>query len=234
MTLRWQAFLAELKRRKVFRLAAVYGTTAFVVLQVADLVFPRLGLPEWTVTLVVAVALAGFPLALAVAWAFETGPEGLRRTERAGTSEIEAIIAQPRSHRWPAGFAALAGVLLLAIGASWSLGFVRNPGTASYDSIAVLSFATSGNPEDEYFGDGLAEELLNALSGIEGLNVAARTSAFSFKGSSVDIRTIGDTLNVATVLEGSVRRSSGRIRITASWLTPARAITCGRSDTTAR
>jgi adenylate cyclase len=73
----------------------------------------------------------------------------------------------------------------------------------------------SGDPENEYFGDGLAEELLNALAGIEGLKVAARTSAFSFKGTTADVRTIGDTLNVATVLEGSVRRSADRIRITA-------------------
>jgi TolB-like protein len=79
-------------------------------------------------------------------------------------------------------------VALLGAGATWTLGLVRNPTTGSYDSIAVLPFSTSGDAEDEYFGDGLAEELINALSGIDGLKVAARTSAFSFKGNNVDIR----------------------------------------------
>lgn len=211
----WQRFLAELKRRKVFRVAAVYGATAFVVLQVVDLVFPPLGLPAWTITFAVVLALAGFVLAAALAWAFESGPEGLRRTEPVAAGELAAIVAQPRSRRWPAGLAALAGVLLFGAGAWWTVG--RSPGgDGPYDSIAVLPFANlSGDPENEYFGDGLAEELLNALAGIEGLKVAARTSAFAFKNRSVDVRTIADTLDVATVLEGSVRRAADRIRITA-------------------
>jgi adenylate cyclase len=214
-TPRWHPFLAELKRRKVFRVAAVYGATGFVVLQAADLVFPRLGLPDWTVTLVVALGLAGLPIALVLAWAFDATPEGLRRTDPADSEELAAIAAQPRSRRWTAGLAALAGVVLLAGGAWWTLAG-PGPRPGAYDSIAVLPFANlSGDPENEYFGDGLAEELLNALSGIEGLKVAARTSAFAFKGSNTDVRTIGDTLRVATVLEGSVRRSADRIRIAA-------------------
>lgn len=211
---RWQAFLADLKRRRVFRLTAVYGGAAFVMMQVADLVFPRLGLPDWTITLVVALAVVGFPVAIATAWTFETGPAGLRRTEPATTGELMSIIEEPRSHRWPAGLAALAGVALLGAGVWWTTSSAR--GASSYDSIAILPFANlSGDPENEYFGDGLAEELLNALAGIDGLKVAARTSAFSFKGKDVDVRLIGDTLDVATVLEGSVRRSADRIRITA-------------------
>jgi adenylate cyclase len=206
---------AELKRRKVFRVAAVYGAAGFVALQGADLLFPRLGLPDWTVTLVVALGLAGLPVALALAWAFDATPDGLRRTDRPAGDELAAIMAQPRARRWTAGFAALAGVLLLAAGAAWTLAGA-GPRAGAYDSIAVLPFANlSGDPENDYFGDGLAEELLNALSGIEGLKVAARTSAFAFKGSNMDVRTIGDTLRVATVLEGSVRRSADRIRIAA-------------------
>lgn len=210
-----QAFLAELKRRRVFRVAAVYGAAAFVALQAADLVFPRLGLPDWTVTLVVALSVIGLPVALALAWAFDATPDGVRRTGPAAADELAAIVALPRSRRWSAGFAALFGIVLLGGGAWWTLvgAGTRAP---AYDSIAVLPFVNlSGDPENEYFGDGLAEELLNALAGIEGLKVAARTSAFSFKGTTADVRTIGDTLNVATVLEGSVRRSADRIRITA-------------------
>jgi adenylate cyclase len=212
----WQALLAELKRRKVFRVAAVYGAAAFVVIRAADIVFPSLSLPAWTVTLVVALALLGLPLALVLAWAFDATPEGVRRTEPASAHELAAIVAQPRARRWPAGIGALAGIALLAGGTWWTVGRGAGAPAAAYDSIAVLPFVNlSGDPENEYFGDGLAEELLNALAGIEGLKVAARTSAFAFKGTSTDVRTIGDTLRVATVLEGSVRRSADRIRITA-------------------
>jgi adenylate cyclase len=211
-----QSFLAELKRRKVFRVAAAYGAAAFVAIQVADLIFPRLGLPDWTITLVVGLCLVGFPIAIVLAWVFETGPDGLKRTGPAAEGELASIVSLPRARRWSAGFGAIAGIALLAGGAWWSVGR-DGIGARAYDSIAVLPFANlSGETQDEYFGDGLAEELLNALSGIEGLRVAARTSAFAFKGLNADVRTIGDTLGVAAVLEGSVRRSAERIRITAT------------------
>lgn len=208
--------LAELKRRKVLRVAAVYGATSFVIMQVADIVFPGLGLPPWTITFVLALTAIGFPMALALAWTFEATGDGMRRTAPARQGELEAILAQPRSSRWPAGIAALFGFLLLSGGTAWTLGYRGGARSAHYDSIAVLPFANlSGLADNEYFGDGLAEELLNALAGIDGLKVAARTSSFAFKGANLDVRTIGDTLGVATVLEGSVRRSADRIRITA-------------------
>jgi TolB-like protein len=208
--------LAELKRRKILRVAAVYGATSFVLLQIADIVFPSLGLPQWTITLVVALTVIGFPLAMAITWIFEATPDGLRRTAPAQENEIEAILAQPRSRRWPAGIAALVGIVLLAGGIAWTVGKRGGGRATNYDSIAVLPFVNmSGDADNEYFGDGLAEELLNALSNIEGLKVAARTSTFAFKGTTMDVRAIGDTLGVGTVLEGSVRRSADRIRITA-------------------
>lgn len=213
---RFTAFMAELKRRKVFRVASVYGATSFVVLQAADLLFPRIGLPDWTVTLVVALALLGFPLTLALAWTFESSPDGLRRTAPAELAEIHEIITQPRVRRWPAGVAALLGLVLLIAGAAWALGYRGGPRAGDYDSIAVLPFMNmSGDSASEYFGDGMAEQLLNALAGIKNLKVAARTSAFALKDAKLDVRRIGDTLDVATVLEGSVRRSADRIRVTA-------------------
>lgn len=211
----YQRFFADLKRRQVFRVAAVYGAAAFVVIQAADVIFPRIPLPEWTVSLVVWLAILGFPVAIAISWAFERTPDGLKRTDEASASELEEIVTRPARSRWPAGVAALLGIGLLAGGGWWAL---QGPlaGDASYDSIAVLPFADlSGQEENEYFGDGLAEELLNALAGIEGLKVAARTSAFTFKDSDADIREIAEALDVETVLEGSVRRSSDRLRITA-------------------
>ena len=221
--MRYQAFLAELKRRQVFKVMAVYGAVAFVVVQAADIVFPRLGLPDWTITFIVAVTVIGFPIAVVLAWAFELTPEGVKRTDAAAAGELEAIAAQPRGRRWPAGILALAATILLVGGIWWTAG---RGGAGSSDSdeaaepraasIAVLPFVNlSREEENEYFGDGLAEELLNALNRLPGLKVAARTSAFAFKGRNLDVRQIGDTLDVSTVLEGSVRRSGERVRITA-------------------
>jgi len=211
----YQRLFAELKRRNVFRVAAVYGATAFVIIEATDLVFPRIPLPEWTIALVVWLALLGLPLALALAWAYERTPEGLKTTDPAATAELEAIVKQPRRGRWPAGIAALVGIALLVLAAWWTLGRA-GPGARSYDSIAVLPFANvSGDPDNQYFSDGLADELINALAGVEDLKVAGRTSSFSLRDQNLDLRTIGDTLAVEAVLEGSVRRSEDRVRITA-------------------
>lgn len=211
----YRRLFAEFKRRKVFRVAAVYGATAFVVIEAADLIFPRIPLPEWTIALVVWLALLGFPLALGLAWAFERTPEGMRQTDPVDTAELDAIAAQPARRRWPAGVAALIGIVLLSLGAWWTL-TRSGPGTHTYESIAVLPFANlSDDPENQYFSDGLADELLNALSGVEDLKVAGRTSAFSLRDQGLDLRTIGDTLDVEAVLEGSVRRTEDRVRITA-------------------
>ena len=211
----YQRFLARLKRRGVFHVAALYGTAAFVAIEGADLVFPRLAFPEWTVTLVVWLALVGFPVALMLSWKYEKTPAGLKTTDPAQTVELDAIVSQPRRSRWPAGIAALLGVALLGLGAWWTL-TRTGPGAQSYDSIAVLPFANmSGDPDNVYFSDGLAEELINALAGVEDLKVAGRTSSFALRDQNLDLRTIGDTLGVETVLEGSVRRSEDRVRITA-------------------
>jgi len=209
-------FLAELKRRKVFRVTAVYGAASFGILQAADILFPRIGLPEWTVTLVGALSLAGFPLALILAWAYERTPGGVQKTSPAVTGELEAIASEPARKRWPLGLAALGGIALLGLGAWWVLGRPDDADARTYDSIAVLPFVNmTGDVENEYLGDGLAEELLHALTAIEGLEVESRTSTFALKGSDLGATAIGDSLDVATVLEGSVRRSPKRLRITA-------------------
>jgi adenylate cyclase len=210
----YQKFFADLKRRQVFKVAAVYGAVAFAVMQAADFLVPALRLPEAVATALAVVAIFGFPIAVALAWVFDRTPAGIVRTEAAAPGELEEIVAQPRLRRWPAGVLALLCTLLLLGAGWWALGSGGSPDT--YDSIAVLPFLNmSGDPEDEYFSDGLAEELLNALAGIEELKVAARTSAFSFKGRNADAREIGRALDVETVLEGSVRRAGDRVRIAA-------------------
>ena len=210
----YQRLFAELKRRKVFRLAALYGTAGFVVVQAADVFVPALGLPPLILRVVAFVVILGFPVSLLVAWIFERTPEGLKRTAEATDTELEAIVAEAPSRRWPAGVAALVGVALIGL-SGWWLATGRLRGTGAYDSIAVLPFANlSADPAGERFADGLAEELLNGLAGVEGLRVAARTSSFAFKGTSLDVRAIADSLGVTTVLEGSVRRQADRARIT--------------------
>lgn len=224
---------AELKRRKVFKVAAVYGATAFVVLQVVDLLQEGLGLPQAVLTAIIVLAFAGFPIAIVLAWAFESTPEGVRPTQDALPGELTHIASMPITRRWPSGIAALIGVAALVWAGWWVVGRsdadasgrdgrpavdrqVNAEGQRIYSSIAVLPFVDlSGDSGSEFFGDGLAEELLNALSGIDGLKVAARTSAFAFKGQDIDVRKIGDTLSVETVLEGSVRKSGDRLRISA-------------------
>jgi adenylate cyclase len=225
-----QRFFAELKRRKVFRSAALYGAGAFAVLQLADIVFPAVGLPERAITWLVALSILGLPVAVVLAWTFDITTEGMRRTDVAETSELEAIAMQPRSQRWPAGILALIGIGLLMLG-SWWVG-VRTSGSEgstdpvrastaaqvpeSVESVAVLPFLNiGGDPADEPFSDGLTEELGNALAQIEGLQVAARSSAFAFKDRDVGVREVGEELGVASIVEGSVRRSGGTVRVSA-------------------
>lgn len=218
----YQRFFAELKRRRVFRVMAVYGGVAFVVLQIADIALPGLGLPEWTITLILALALLGFPFAIVLAWAFESTPEGIRRTEDAAPEELRAIMSAPASQRWPAGVAALVGAIALLAGV-WYMGrqsapaaSAESPGGPVAASIAVLPFVNmSDDASNEYFSDGISEELLNLLAKVPELSVAARTSSFSFKDQNLEIPEIADRLHVAHVLEGSVRKSGDQVRITA-------------------
>ncbi len=179
----------------------------------------RLGLPDWTVTALLVAAIAGFPLAVVLAWIFDLTTEGVQRTSASDAADT------PTHHvAWmtPGVLAAIAVALLLALGAGWFAGrgashaAARGASTGFVSSIAVLPFDNlSGAEEDTYFGDGLAEELLNLLARIEGLKVAARTSSFGFRDWEGDIRIVGDSLGVATVLEGSVRRSGRDVRVTA-------------------
>ena len=229
----YQRFFAELKRRHVFRVAAVYGAAAFVVLQVADLLQEGLRLPESFLPFITATALLGFPVAIALAWAFDLTPEGMQRTGEAAPGELTEILSAPASKRWPAGLLALVGMIALVVGA-WYVGRQSaSPADAlgtevaaaadaavatepAPESIAVLPFVNmSSDPEQEYFSDGISEELLNLLAQIPGLQVTSRSSAFSFKDKNLEIPEIARRLNVAHVLEGSVRKSGDQVRITA-------------------
>jgi len=218
----YQRFFAELKRRRVFRVMAVYGIVGFVLLQIVDLAVPALLLPEWTYRLVALFLLLGFPVAIVLAWAFDLTPEGVRRTAEAAPGELTEIIAVPASKHWPSGVLALVGVTALLAGV-WYVGRQSAPAPAADPavgpasaSIAVLPFADmSPDNDQEYFSDGISEELLNLLAKIPELRVTARTSSFSFKGQNLEIPEIARRLNVAHILEGSVRKAGNEVRITA-------------------
>jgi adenylate cyclase len=206
-------FFNELKRRNVFRVAGAYAVVAWLLIEVSDTIFPRIGLPEWSVTLVIALVALGFPVALLLSWAYELTPAGMKRTE-----EVPAESSGTRFGGRKLDFVII-GVLVVALGwFAWDRFVTGGVATAEAGeaSIAVLPFVNmSSDEETDYFADGVSEEILNLLARIEGLRVAGRTSAFKFKGHDEDLRIIGDQLGVTHILEGSVRRSGNQVRVTA-------------------
>ena len=231
----------ELKRRNVFRVAAAYGLVGWLVIQVIDTITPRLGLPEWLPTLVIVVVLLGLPLALVVAWAFEVTTQGLKRTQDVG--EGESIVHAAGQKLNTIVIAALVLALGYAIWQNQSLQYgqtsdtqtdttstVTEVPTAPLEvvapitdkSIAVLPFADfSADGGQGWFGDGLSEEILNSLVRIPDLKVASRTSSFSYRDSTLEITEIAKAIGVAHILEGSVRRSDTRLRVTAQLIRAA-------------
>jgi adenylate cyclase len=182
-------FFAELQRRKVVRAVLAYGVAAWLVVQIGDAVFEPLHLPEWSMSLLVAFVALGFPLVLALAWAFEFTSTGLRR-------EAPAIRPDAATKDSPATAPAQ-----------------PSPPPAS---VAVLPFVDLSEHHDQaYFCDGVAEEILDRLVHIDGLNVAARVASFQFRDYAGDVAEIARRLNVAAVLEGSVRKSGDHLRVTA-------------------
>jgi TolB-like protein len=223
---------AGLKRRNVIRVAAAYVVVSWLLLQAADVLFGLLGVPDWSLRLVFGILALGFPVALVLSWIYELTPEGVRRdpgesidpefTRRAGQrlSVVTAVLLL-------IAVAIFARSTLMPSRVAERDASQRPPESTAVDSarpavpvtgasIAVLPFeALSDDPSDLYFGKGIAEELLNSLARFPGLRVAARTSAFAFEGQNADLRVIGEQLHVAHVLEGSVRRSGERLRVTA-------------------
>ncbi|PYL50467.1 MAG: hypothetical protein DMF32_04065 [Verrucomicrobia bacterium] len=221
------SFFAELKRRNVYKVAVAYAVVAWLLMQVASQIFPFFEIPNWIVRLVILLLVIGFPVALIIAWAFEATPEGIKRTEAA-----DAAGQRSRGGAW-------IYVVLIGVALSVALFFVgrytAGHGTARSaseelrpgkhnevaiagpdKSIAVLPLINeSGDPKDEYFSDGLSEELIAALAQISGLKVIGRSSSFRFKERHEDPKAIGQKLGVSTLLEGTVRKQDDRVRIVA-------------------
>jgi serine/threonine-protein kinase len=217
-------FFAELKRRNVYKVAVAYAVVGWLVIQIATSTFPVLEIPNIAAKLVIAVVLLGFPIALVIAWAFEMTPEGMKRTE-----DIRPVEKIPQWSRRK--FAAF--ILVVVICAAALLGYQvfrkKSPQdnanaapVASSKSIAVLPLLNeSGDPKDDYFSDGLSEELIAALAQIRELKVIGRSSSFRFKERKEEPKAIGEKLGVATLLEGTVRKQGDRVRIVAELINAA-------------
>ncbi len=216
---------AELERRRVMRVLLGYAIVSFAILQIAEPVLHGLHLPDSTLSIIVVLLGIGFPVAVALGWVFDLTAGGVATTpERKGTG-----LRDPRLVLLLVGLGGLAG----APGLAWY--FLRQRSTPpaggkadvvqaapGSPSVAVLPFADMSPQKDqEYFADGIAEEILNALTHVEGLQVAGRTSSFSFKGKADDLRAIAQRLTVGAVLEGSVRKAGNRIRVTAQLIDAA-------------
>jgi TolB-like protein len=230
-------FVAELKRRNVIRMAGLYLVGAWLVTQVAGTLLPVFEAPAWVMKTLVGLLAVGFVPALIFAWVFELTPEGIKRDTEVKPEESIAPQTARRMDRM------IIVVLAVALGyfgfdkfvlaprheaAAVAAATATQPKAAKAEaaasiasdispkSVAVLPFVNmSGDPKNEFFSDGITEEILNALAQIADLKVAARTSAFAFKGKDPDLRKVGEVLGVATVLEGSVQRSGDDVRITA-------------------
>jgi len=190
---------SELRRRSVIKVALAYGVVAWLLMQVVSTIKEPLHLPEWFDTAVIVLLIIGFPIALVLAWAFDLTPQGLKRDSK------DSPAAQSAEENDPPASAVL-----------------TKTNDEPRQSIAVLPFVDmSPDGNQEYFSDGIAEELLNQLTRLRDLHVAGRTSSFSFKGKNEDLRAIGQKLNVAHILEGSVRKSGNRVRVTAQLIKAA-------------
>lgn len=217
------AVLTELNRRKVLRTLGAYAVAVFVVLQLMDAAVEPLRLPDWLPTLLVIVLILGFPLVFILAWHFDVTPDGVKK------AQTVSILTRAQN-------ALLFSMMMLGVfglgygfygyysnvftdggsGELQTLASQQREFVAPENSIAVLPFADlSEDSSQGYFSDGIAEEILNVLAKVNGLHVAARTSSFAFRTPDKDIREIGRLLNVGTVLEGSIRKSGDRIRLTA-------------------
>ncbi len=220
------SLIAELKRRNVFRVGVAYAIVAWLLVEVASVVLPTFGAPEWVMKVVTFLVILGFPLALILAWAFELTPDGIKRE-----SAVDPDASVTRHTGRKLDFIII-GVLAIAVVyfAVNQFALEAEPEPAEEvteqapaaeqvvqeKSIAVLPCAhTSGDPEQECVCDGISEELLNVLAKVKGLRVTSRTSAFAFKGKDVSIPEIADKLGVDNILEGSVRMAGDRVRITA-------------------
>jgi len=208
------SFIEELKRRNVIKVAIAYVIVAWLLLQVADVMLPTFGSPAWVMQAFTFLLILSFPLALFFAWAFELTAEGVKREKDVDRAESIAHLTGRKLDY------IIIAVLVLAVAILVVDRYSAPPESASRQvvekSIAVLPFVNmSDDAGNEYFSDGISEEILNSLAKVKDLKVAGRTSSFAFKTRNEDLKAIGEALGVSYILEGSVRKAGPQVRITA-------------------
>src|SRR6516164_7103410 len=222
------SFFSELRRRNVYKVAVAYIVGGWALSQGIAQVFPVFDVPNWAIRAVVLLIIIGLPVALVLAWAFEITPQGIKRTE---TADAMPQAGRQKNNAW---------IYVVVVGAVVSIGLfflgrytAGNPASRNSEaatalpqkSIAVLPLLNeSGDPKDEYFSDGLSEELIAALAQISGLKVIGRSSSFRFKDRKEEPKTIGQKLGVSTLLDGTVRKQGDRVRIVAELVNAANGI----------
>src|SRR5438094_5016661 len=213
-------FFAELKRRNVYKVAVAYAVISWLLIQAASILLPTFEAPPWVMKVLVVLLGLGFVIAVFISWAFEMTPEGMKRTSDISPDEVIPYWSKRKFATLIIGVAVIAAGLL----AFQLLRAPRSTITSKSDnkSIAVLPLLNeSGDPKDEYFSDGLSEELIAALAQIRELKVIGRSSSFRFKERKEESKTIGEKLGVATLLEGTVRKQGDRVRIVAEVINAA-------------
>ena len=210
------SLFTELKRRNVFKVVAGYFLLGWLVLQVADVIVPALNLPEWTMTMLIVLGLLGLPFVIFFSWAFELTPDGIKREEEVRAEDSIKVATGQKLNL------VVIALLIASLGYFiWESRFkeqdAQHKTTEILDkTVAVLPFANFSSDEEQgWFADGLTEEILNSLARTKDILVSSRTSSFSYKGTTKDLKTIASELGVAHILEGSVRRSGDKVRVTA-------------------
>ena len=213
-------FFAELRRRNVYKVAVAYAVISWLLIQAASILLPTFEAPPWVMKVLVVLLGLGFVIAVFISWAFEMTPEGMKRTSDISPDEVIPYWSKRKFATLIIGVAVIAAGLL-------AFQLLRAPRLAitpksDNKSIAVLPLLNeSGDPKDEYFSDGLSEELIAALAQIKDLKVIGRSSSFRFKERKDESKTIGEKLGVATLLEGTVRKQGERVRIVAELINAA-------------
>jgi TolB-like protein len=207
-------FFSELKRRNVYKVAVAYAVVAWLLIQIATQVFPFFEIPNWAVRLVVLAVIAGFPIALIVAWAFELTPEGVKRTE-----DVDVTEKRSRGGAW---------IYIVIAGAVLSIGLfvlgrytanTRAPrhseaATVPQKSIAILPFENlSDDKASAYFAEGVKDEILTKLAAVRDLKVISRTSTAKYQSKPDNLKAVAQELGVSTILEGAVQRAANQVRV---------------------
>src|SRR5215831_4619486 len=215
-------FFSELKRRNVYKVAITYGVVAWLLIQAASILLPTFEAPAWVMKAFVVLLAFGFVLSVFISWAFEMTPEGMKRTADVSADQVRSLPYWSKKK-----FVGFVAVIAVIAGALLGYQLLRTPGSPTAHgvgnkSIAVLPLLNeSGDPKDEYFSDGLSEELIAALAQISGLRVIGRSSSFRFKDRKEEPKAIGEKLGVGTLLDGTVRKQGDRVRIVAELVNAA-------------